>query len=159
MVLAILSKLMHWHETRNNDYVSPIIRGMGRYSPADQRGKRILDDDEIRALWKACDDAGTFGALVKTLLLTAQRKSKVATMKWTDLKGEEWTIASEPREKTNAGILVLPKMALDIINGSRASPAIPACSRRPRGGGVQLVLPGQGGVGRGKSQDAAVGLA
>jgi integrase len=116
MVLAILSKLMHWHETRNNDYVSPIIRGMGRYSPADRRGKRILDDDEIRALWKACDDAGTFGALVKTLLLTAQRKSKVATMKWTDLKGEEWTIASEPREKTNAGILVLPKMALDIIN-------------------------------------------
>jgi hypothetical protein len=31
---------------------------------------RFLDDDEISALWGACGEMGTFGALLKTLLVT-----------------------------------------------------------------------------------------
>ena len=37
-------------------------------------------------------------------------------MRWADLSGNEWTIPREPREKDNAGVLVLPKMAMDVIN-------------------------------------------
>lgn len=36
---------------------------MGRSKPVDRKRKRILDDDEIRALWSARDDMGTFGAI------------------------------------------------------------------------------------------------
>jgi integrase len=54
--------------------------------------------------------------LVKTLLLTGQRRDKVATMKRDDVIGGKWHIASEdPREKTNAGLLKLPQALLDII--------------------------------------------
>jgi integrase len=86
-----------------------------------RRGKsvsreRTLDQDEIRAVWKAADQMGTYGAILKTLLLTTQRRAKVATMKWDDLDGDEWTIATQEREKGNAGTLRLPQMALDIIN-------------------------------------------
>ena len=49
------------------------------------KGKRILDEEEIRALWAATDEMGSFGALVKVLLLTDQRREKVATMRWDDL--------------------------------------------------------------------------
>ncbi|HEX5865040.1 MAG TPA: hypothetical protein VF014_12430, partial [Casimicrobiaceae bacterium] len=79
------------------------------------KGKRILDDDEIRALWSVADGMGTFGALVKLLLLTAQRRDKVVTMQWDDLVNGEWRIPAEHREKSNAGTLRLPQMALDII--------------------------------------------
>jgi integrase len=115
LVLAIIRKIMNWYATRDDDYVSPVVRGMRRSNGTDSRRKRILDDDEIRALWKVSCDAGTFGALVMVLLLTAQRKDKVATMKWADLKDGEWTIASEAREKGNAGSLQLPEIVLDFI--------------------------------------------
>jgi integrase len=113
--LAIVSKLTHWYQTRNDDYVSPVVRGMRRSNGADHKRKRILDDDEIRALWNACAGLGTFGALVKTLLLTGQRKGKVAAMKWDDLVDGEWRIPAEPREKTNAGTLKLPQAMIAII--------------------------------------------
>jgi integrase len=114
--LAIIRKMMNWYATRNDDYSTPIVKGMGRYSAKDHKGDRFLSDDEIRALWKACDEIGTFGALVKTLLLTGQRRDKVATRKWDDIVDGEWRIASEAREKTNAGTLKLPQPVLDIIN-------------------------------------------
>jgi integrase len=37
---------------------------------------RFLSDEEIRALWSACSGLGTYGALVKVLLLTGQRRAK-----------------------------------------------------------------------------------
>ena len=116
MCLAIIRKMTHWYQARNDDYVTPVVRGMGRSKPGDRKRKRILDDDEIRALWKVTDDMGTFGAIMKCCVLTAQRREKVTSLKWNDLKDGVWTIAAEPREKSTAGTLRLPKTALEIIN-------------------------------------------
>lgn len=114
LCLAIIRKLMNWYSSRNDDYVSPVVRSMNRYKPADRRGKRILDDDEIRALWALTED-GTFGALARMLLLTGQRRDKVATMRHEDIVDGEWRIPKEKREKGNAEQLRLPQIALDII--------------------------------------------
>ena len=114
LVLAIIRKMANWYAARTDDYVSPVVRGMHRSNGSDRRGKRILDDDEIRALWNV--EAGTFAAFVKVLLLTAQRRDKVATMKWDDISDDTWTIVSAEREKGNAGSLRLPPMVLEIIN-------------------------------------------
>ena len=90
---------------------------MKRYSTKDHARKRILSDDEIRKLWATCDTANGYGALVKLLLLTGQRREKVAAMRWDEIDSDgTWHIPSERREKNNAGELVLPKLALDIIN-------------------------------------------
>ena len=115
MVLAILSKLMRWFQSRNDEYLSPVVPGMRRSKPAERQRKRTLEDDEIRALWKVAE--GSFGAIVKFALLTAQRREKIATMKWADLVDGEWRIASEAREKASAGSLHLPKLALAILHG------------------------------------------
>jgi integrase len=116
MVLAIIRKMMNFHRTRNEDYLSPIVPGMGRYKPKEHQRNRIFDDDEIRTVFKAADKAGAYGAIVKVLLLTGQRREKVATMKWDDLSTDGvWTIATEEREKSNAKTLRLPPMVLDII--------------------------------------------
>jgi hypothetical protein len=51
------------------------------------------------------------------LLLTAQRREKVATMKRSDIEnGVVWVIAKEEREKGNAGALLLPARALAIVD-------------------------------------------
>jgi integrase len=111
MCLAVLRKMMNWYATRDDYYVSPVVKGMQRA----KNGKRdrVLNEQEIRAVWKTAE--GTFGALLKVALLTAQRKVKVATMRWDDIKNGVWKIKSEKREKSNAGSLQLPQTVIDII--------------------------------------------
>jgi integrase len=54
--------------------------------------------------------------MVRLLLLTGQRREKVATMKWADISLDgTWTIDTAEREKGNAGLLQLPPQALSII--------------------------------------------
>lgn len=113
--LAIIRKLMHWYQARNDDYASPVVRGMNRYKPADRKGKRVLNDEEIRAFWVCTAEMGTYGALVRLLLLTAQRCTKVATMLWDDLADGVWAISTDRREKGNGERLRLPQLALDVI--------------------------------------------
>jgi integrase len=113
--LAIIRKCMNWYAARHDDFVSPIVKGMGRYHAADRKRKRIFADDEIRALWAACGDMATFGALLKVALLTAQRREKILTLRWDDIRGGVWTIPTATREKSNAGTLKLPQAVLDII--------------------------------------------
>jgi integrase len=108
---------MGWYAIKDDRYNSPIVKGMDldkRTMPEKSR-KRVLNDDEIRAVWKACDDMGIYGALVKMLLLTGQRLQKVSHMRWEDLKDGCWAIQTEPREKGNAGVLMLPPMALNVL--------------------------------------------
>ena len=77
---------------------------------------RILSDDELQAVWSACSEInGSFGAMIKLLLLTAQRREKVAAMRWNDLRDGVWAIPEQERQKGTAGKLALPKLVLDII--------------------------------------------
>ena len=118
LLLAHISKLCNWYATREEDYQTPIVKGMKRSKTKSR--KRKLADDEIRALWKLTDELGVFGAIVRMLLLTAQRRAKIAHMKWIDLSSDGvWTIATAPREKGNPGVLALPKAALEIIETRR----------------------------------------
>jgi integrase len=121
-VLAIVRGIMNWFATRHHDYVPPIVRGMRRTNPKERARDRILTDDEIRAIWKAAESNGTFGAIVRLLLLTAQRRQKVLSLRWADISIDGvWTIPNGAREKGTAGELALPPIAADII---RAQPHI-----------------------------------
>ena len=64
-VLAFVSGITNWYATRNDDYVSPVTRGMRRTSAKERARERILTDDEIRTMWKAAGKHGIFGALRK----------------------------------------------------------------------------------------------
>ena len=115
-VLAIVRGIANWYATRHDDYLPPIVRGMRRTSPKERERSRILDDKELRAIWKVAEANGSFGAFIRLLLISAQRRRKVATMRWDDIKIDgTWTIPTEDREKGTGGELVLPATALDII--------------------------------------------
>lgn len=131
-VLTVVRSIMNWAAVRNDNYHPPIVRGMRRQSPTAQARERVLSDLEIQAVWKRAEDQGSFGAFIRACLLTGQRRAKVASMRWADLDGNEWTIPREPREKDNAGILVLPEMAMRIIEA------------QPRIGDNPYMFPGRG---------------
>jgi integrase len=122
-VFTTISGVLSWYAGEGDDYNSPINRAM--YKKIDTRTAkqkqrdRILDDDEIRALFAVCDDVDpTYGALIKCLLLTGQRLRTVARMRWDDLGDDDvWTIPEEDdRAKGHAGALKLPTMVRDIID-------------------------------------------
>jgi hypothetical protein len=114
LVLTIVRALMRWHATRHDDYAPPIVAGMRRQSPAAQARARVLDDEEIRSIWNACEGS-TFGAICRMCLLTTQRSRKVSAMLWADLDGDIWTVPRLPREKDTGGALALPEAARRII--------------------------------------------
>jgi integrase len=87
-------------------------------APQRERARdRILADHETRLVWSKAE--GSFGDLVKLLLLTAQRRETVASMKWSDISEDGvWTIPNgNRRKKGTGGELVLSEMALEIIRG------------------------------------------
>ena len=115
-VLAVVRGIFNWFATRHDNFTSPTVKGMRRTNAKNRARARILDDDEIRAVWKVAEGNGAFGAFVRLALLTGQRRAKLVNMKWDDINNGVWTVPAETREKGNIGSVRLPKMALDIIN-------------------------------------------
>ena len=103
--LAAIRKLFRWHSARDDYFISPIVPGMARTAQKERARKRILSDDEIRALWPLLDRPGAFYGIVKTLLLTGQRRGEVAAMSRSEIAGDVWTIPAE-RVKTNEECVV-----------------------------------------------------
>ena len=68
-----------------------------------------------RAVWRQAEANGSIRGSVRLLLLTAQRKNKVASMRWEDIEGT--TGESGLRRGRRATLtLALPQVAIDIIN-------------------------------------------
>jgi integrase len=117
-VLTVIGSIMSWYATRHRNYVPCLVRGMRRTDSAKKERDRTLNDDEIRAVWKAAEANGAFGALLRLLLLTGQRLDKVLTMRWCDIDADGvWTVPTAPREKGNIGMVRLPPGARTILDG------------------------------------------
>jgi integrase len=117
-VLSTLRAVASWYATRHDTYVPPFTKNMRRVPAEDRKRSRFLNDDELCRVWLAAEaEDSVFAKFVMLLLLTAQRREKVATMRWSDLSDDGvWTIRTESaREKGHAGVLKLPPLAMQII--------------------------------------------
>ena len=86
-VLATIRRIINWHASRSDDFRSPIVRGMSRTNGKERKRARILNDEELRAVWLAAGpDAGLFGQFVKFLLLTGARRNEAAGLLLTELE-------------------------------------------------------------------------
>jgi len=120
IVVGIVRQICNWFALRDSDYLSPFVRGMRRHGRKSR--DRVLDDAELRAVWKAAADAGRFGALVKFLLLCGQRKAVVLAAKRSDINSAGlWTIPQQPRAKGDIERVQLPAQALAVV---RAQPKL-----------------------------------
>ena len=106
-VLNALRAAASWYATRHDTYVPPFTKNMRRVPPQNRKRSRILADDELRAVWRSAEaEERPFGAFVRVLLLTAQRREKVVSMKWDDVAPDgTWTIPTEARGERKSGHL------------------------------------------------------
>jgi integrase len=120
-VFSVLRRVLNWYAARDDDFKSPIEPGMAREVVARARPRdRILDDNELRALWRATDGHGwPFGALVRFLLLTGARRSEAQRMRWTELNIEtgDWVLPASRNKVCHALVRPLSCVALAILNG------------------------------------------
>lgn len=96
-------------------------------SPADRIEKpnketvrdRVLSMDEVARVWNAAGLLGyPVGPWVRMLLLTGQRRSEVAQMRWADLDLENatWTLSAADTKAKRAHLVPLPPSAMEILN-------------------------------------------
>ena len=95
---ATLSAMYAWALGHGLCEINPVV---GTIAPENaQPRERVLTDSELVALWRVCGD-DDLGRLVKLLLLTAQRRSEVGGMRWSelDLDARTWTLPAARSEE------------------------------------------------------------
>jgi integrase len=89
-------------------------------SKAVAKRERVLSDDEIGEIWRAAADAGApYGAIVRLLILTGQRRGEVGGMTWGEVSAEltTWTMPGERTKNGMAQVVPLSGPARDVLRG------------------------------------------
>jgi integrase len=94
--------------------------------------QRVLTDAELGEAWRAARAlAPPFGAFVQLLILTLQRRSELAGMRWDELAPDfsVWTLPAARAKNSEAHLVHLVDAAREVLR------------RLPRGAGSPLVFP------------------
>jgi integrase len=110
--LAYLRKAFNWWQTRDGKFNSPICIGMARTTTKDYARDRTLSAEELADIFRALDELELgvrvpecYPAFIRTLLLTACRRSEVSEMHTREFDGDDWIIP-KTRYKTKIDHLV-----------------------------------------------------
>lgn len=136
LLLRYLSRIFSWHAARDDDFRSPIVRGMARSGSKQRERKRILTDDEIRAVWNT-EAEGPFPAFIKFLLATGARRNEALDLTWDEIKDEAWELPKARNKAKFDLVRPLSDAALALIksqrgNGSRYVFAISAATKQKK---------------------------
>jgi integrase len=116
--LSCLKKLMAWALDRGMVDINPVA---GLKPPASERSReRILTDGELGDLVAAADQEGyPFGDLIKLLILTGQRRSEVAEVRWSeiDFEARVWTIPGARTKNKQSHTVPLSAATMDVLRG------------------------------------------
>jgi integrase len=114
MTLAVLRKIFNWHAVRDESFRTPVVRGMARGKPKEAARARILNDNELRRVWRTATQE-PFPVFVRFLLLTAARRGEAAGMTWNELDGSDWVLPAS-RNKTKVDLVrPLSKAAHELV--------------------------------------------
>lgn len=99
------------------------IKGMAKMFPAPQSRDRVLNDEEMAGFVRALkeDTISVCSAAVKVCLLTLQRRSEVAGLRWDeiDFRQRLWTLPPERTKNGRKHIVPLSPSAIDILESAK----------------------------------------
>jgi len=107
-VFAYASVLFGWAVKRGDMPANPLATMQKPEAP--KARERVLDDHELASVWMATAPLGDpFGAFVRLLILTGQRRSEVAGLAWSELdRGTAtWTLPAARAKNDAAHIIPL----------------------------------------------------
>lgn len=128
-----LSALFAWAMREGMVDANPVI-GTNNPIEGKQGRDRVLTDDELRIVWRNCQD-DDFGRIVRLLLLTACRRDEIGWLCWSevDLPGSRLLLPAERTKPGRALEMPLVPTARAIIEGA------------PKRLGREFVFGGSGG--------------
>ena len=94
-VRASLSACFSWAMREGLALSNPVANTNKREERARDR---VLSDDELRRIWNAAGD-GAYGTIVRLLILTGQRRSEIAELRWSEVDFERRAL-NLPAERT-----------------------------------------------------------
>ena len=111
-----LSAFFAWAIREGIAEANPVI---GSNNPGAQlRARdRVLTDEELRAIWRACRE-DDFGRIVRLLMLTGARRDEIGGLRWSEIDVDRGilNIPGGERTKNHHPLnLVLPEAALSIV--------------------------------------------
>ena len=83
--------------------------------------ERVLTPAELTSIWSLSAPSTDYGAIVRLLVLTAQRREEVGGMRWNeiDLARRTWTLPGERTKNGKAHVVYLPTQAVEILERRR----------------------------------------
>jgi integrase len=123
--LQYLASTLNWYAISDDEFSVPQLKGLKRATGPEHKRSRVLDDAEIRAIWRVAEGAGTFGAVVRFLLLSAQRPGDVYGFAPSELDDKGvWTIPAERYKTGRSHTVPLSQAALKIVNAQTRKSAL-----------------------------------
>lgn len=126
-VLAYVRKAFNWFAVKDEDFRTPIVKGMARTNPKKRARKRILDADEIRDLFQALDELHAengaplcFRPFVHMLFYSATRLRMPSNMTREEIKGRDWIIAGERNKGGLEHMVPLTDTMRELIKNNNA---------------------------------------
>ena len=113
---SIIRAFFNWCVGQGLIDVSP-CNGLRSPAPKKKRN-RVLSDNELLAVWNASSEIGyPYGNIIQLLLLTVQRRSEVASLRWDmlDLKEGVWRVPASENKSGREYLVPLTDMAMGIL--------------------------------------------
>lgn len=110
--LEIVRKMFGWGYKKSLVDSNPCAR-LDKPSEEHIR-ERVLNDDEIRPIWRAIDGDSWVAEILRLTLMLGQRPGEVANMRWEDINLEKrtWTIGGADYKNKRPHVVPLSEMAL-----------------------------------------------
>lgn len=122
--MTYLSAVLNW-AAKEDHIETNLVSVTHKVGPGTVKRKRVLTNDEIRAIWTACPKmsgvAGkSYGRMIRFLLVTAQRLDEAALLKHGSIIDGRWKQTEDDNKSSREHLLKLPPLALDQLSTGTA---------------------------------------
>jgi integrase len=97
---AVLSSFFAWAIGEGLCDMNPVV-GTNKHFDGARSRDRVLTDRELTVIWKALPDSD-YGASVRLLILTGQRREEIGALRWSEVDLEARNIALPPARTKNS---------------------------------------------------------
>jgi integrase len=112
-VRAYLSSFFSWAMREGLCEANPVI---GTHKPELKSRERVLSTAELASIWKAADPADDYGAIVRLLILSGQRREEIGGLLWQEVGPDAITLPPPRTKNKREHVIPLSEPARAIIS-------------------------------------------
>jgi integrase len=112
---ATLHAMFAWAFDADRIEIMPPFPSKKALGVKERPRSRKLSRVDLRWIWKATEEPGDYNAIVRLVILSAQRRTVVGGMLRAELDGPLWKIPAERMKRDEPHEVTLPRQALEVL--------------------------------------------